>query len=74
MRMPELKPCPFCGGEADLAIQNFAFETAYVANAYCTDCGCTITKHFRLPTWTKSKPEEVRQRMAKIWNGRVNNG
>ena len=53
----ELKPCPFCGGEADV-IQPMQ-KSPY--NAYCQVCGCVLfTDH-------KQKGKAI-----KAWNRRVN--
>ena len=68
--MPELDPCPFCGGKAELAIQRYPGGTDFDASAYCTECGCTIRKKFSLQTWTRNKVLEVKWKMAEIWNRR----
>ena len=68
--MPELEPCPFCGGKAELAIQQYPGGTDFDASAYCTACGCTIRKKFSLQTWTRNKGLEVKWKMAEIWNRR----
>lgn len=35
----ELKPCPFCGGEAEIERYGTPRQSTIVC---CTDCGCTI--------------------------------
>lgn len=72
--MPDLKPCPFCGGKAERLIQRYAGDTDFDAAVYCTGCGCTIRKKFSLQTWTRNKMAEAEWGISVIWNGRVNNG
>lgn len=37
--MGELKPCPFCAGEAEIErVGNARFSTIYA----CTECGCRL--------------------------------
>jgi len=63
--MTELKPCPFCGGEAKTGIDNDAGR--FRAFAYCTKCGARV----------EYKPEgfkrlrEMVEEVAEIWNKRV---
>lgn len=43
--MIELKPCPFCGGEATIwsgPIEDDYFNTYY--DVYCTECNCMTPK------------------------------
>lgn len=37
--MSELKPCPFCGGEARITFISFPFGNRY--HVCCSDCGAT---------------------------------
>jgi hypothetical protein len=37
--MSELKPCPFCGGEAEFERKGTSKVSCIVK---CTDCGCTV--------------------------------
>ena len=39
--MIELKPCPFCGGEAILFADTFDDGKIFVVNAHCDSCGAT---------------------------------
>ena len=42
MRTPELKPCPFCGGKADI---KEAFPESYIV--YCVICECMFARFFK---------------------------
>lgn len=58
---PELKPCPFCGGEAQ-----FGIESGYV-KVSCKECGIS-TKRL-----SASVEYCAKQLIAETWNRRVNN-
>ena len=53
--MDELKPCPFCGGEAVMDSDGYYRKTFWVS---CTYCGCS-TQSF----WTEKESVEA-------WNKR----
>lgn len=53
--MEELKPCPFCGGEATL------YNDGVLKYIYCTNCGCRTTRF----DWYDKK------RMVQKWNRRA---
>lgn len=65
MKQAELKPCPFCNGEAKLTkIKTKRFASEEMVDAYCvictaTDCGC-LTQYCL-------SPEEA----EKMWNRRT---
>lgn len=59
--MAELKPCPFCGGEAKVTVGNF---WAWVK---CTECQ-TATKPFEIENGNK---EKAMQEAVELWNRRV---
>ena len=59
--MTELKPCPFCGGEVEVAYNPYT-------NMYFVVCGnaeCDVCVNVS----SKLKTEVIR-----IWNRRINNG
>ena len=61
--MTELKPCPFCGGEADYTDNYNGNGTGHCV--YCTDCGCgTAILTGATP------PEEMKARVYANWNKR----
>lgn len=48
--MEELKPCPFCGGKANLeridkGYNSVCFTETYVVS--CSDCKCNLNKEFK---------------------------
>ncbi len=59
----ELKPCPFCGGEA---VIRFLFGKPYISPLHKN--GCVI----RPDTWLKSSLPIKKQ--IKAWNRRADNG
>ena len=57
-KMPELKPCPFCGEKA-----RFYRITKYLYNAYCTGCDVGFSggnKEEIIKKWNT--------RMGDLWN------
>ena len=61
--MPELKPCPFCGGEAIIRI---LFGKMYISPLHKQNC---IVKP---DTWLQSELPIKKQ--IKAWNRRADNG
>lgn len=59
----ELKPCPFCGGEAVLVKTNQSFANAY--SVCCSDKFCRGRAF---------KPVRAEHIAIEAWNRRVNNG
>lgn len=66
--MPELKPCPFCGGEAEY--QQFVNPQNYYA-VKCTTCDCG-TDGYRLCNFDAT-PKENKSRNVAVWNTRPDN-
>ncbi len=64
MKDYELKPCPFCGGEAEMAqleIQG-QFMNRKIKRPVCTKCGATMF------CWISTR------RSVEAWNRRTDNG
>lgn len=62
--MDELKPCPFCGGEADLFEENFG-KTVWVQ---CTECGLSTSRYDKDAIVDNKNGEEW---ATSRWNRRV---
>lgn len=65
--MSELKPCPFCGGEATIGVS----ITTVRARAMCTKCNVTMTKCFKKHRRIKEILEEL---ITEEWNRRASDG
>jgi Lar family restriction alleviation protein len=66
--MAELKPCPFCGGEAELhhKIEPLCIDAySYV---YCTKCGVTTE------AFPKSFDHSSDEKAIEAWNRRAEDG
>jgi len=63
--MDKLKPCPFCGGEADFdgtgGIFSDKIPTRYVE---CLQCGASIE-------WSGTNTKKISNIVKKAWNTRV---
>lgn len=64
--MPELKPCPFCGGKAKLH-HKYEMMTGY-SYIYCTRCR-TETEKF-----AQSCSHSSDEKAIEAWNRRVSDG
>ena len=60
MEMEKLKPCPFCGGKAEMLINEYEDSRKEYLVA-CTECDGMVER------WRKTEEEAVEQ-----WNRRVN--
>lgn len=63
----ELKPCPFCGGKAE--VKQFANPKNWYC-IECTNCGCR-TDGYRQNRCDGTDQDNIKANMD-IWNGRVN--
>ena len=59
----KLKPCPFCGGEAKIAITMHMGMRTYRFFAICLACNVET-----------SRTSKTMTQAAKAWNRRTNNG
>lgn len=61
--MTELKPCPFCGGEANIVKRKFKSGFYPSGGTYYVHCkNCFIT----------TQPRRTQKYVIKIWNRRTN--
>ena len=84
--MAELKPCPFCGGEAEVRTHfSCVYERIY-GEVKCKNCG--ISKRgsktfdtydatycgYDTPEWVANAHAEAKQSAIEAWNRRADNG
>lgn len=67
MENRELKPCPFCGGEA--VLEPYESRKGYEAYVQCNS-GCIV----HMMTITYDTEEEAIEAVTKAWNRRAENG
>lgn len=64
--MTELKPCPFCGGKAELHLfQMYVGDESYAVNIRCQKCGVEGAVEWKVDG------KNFKQRAIKKWNRRV---
>jgi hypothetical protein len=68
---PDLKPCPFCGGQAGIARIGNQHTKKYVAEIGCNSFGCTVTLKVGAPKGHAST-EWVDSKAVEKWNKRAN--
>nr|DAV54163.1 MAG TPA: restriction alleviation protein [Caudoviricetes sp.] len=64
--MDELKPCPFCGGEA--LLEPYRARKGYEASIQCNQCLCSMS------TITYDEEETAIEDIVKAWNRRAADG
>ena len=69
----ELKPCPFCGGEAELFESNISRSVEYSVYIGCPTCGGQTTTTSAVPA-TQYTVDSTRQTVISRWNRRVSDG
>ena len=73
----ELKPCPFCGGKAEIKEGNSYWVPCVYT--HCTECGTTLRKvPVEHTIYTQGKQirltkEQAMQKTANEWNRRADN-
>ena len=72
--MANLKPCPFCGGEADQKVADGIAGTIIVVTTFCKTCRATVRSAYSPGVVNKPKNATATAlRLAtKTWNRRVN--
>lgn len=65
--MPKLKPCPFCGGEAKIRVNNSTLNT----QAMCMKCNVIMKKSFKGDRKIKELLENL---ISDEWNKRYSDG
>ena len=71
--MMELKPCPFCGGEAKVVVQHKSIRKPYVV--VCEDEECmasvgifSVTKEDAIDRWNRREPIDKISEKASVHN------
>ena len=69
----ELKPCPFCGGEAEINIRKQCYGHGEYHDEYFVKCkSCGARSGFEVVYYLSSK--ECEEAVTKKWNRRGDNG
>lgn len=81
--MIELKPCPFCGGEAKFLVKTYkerGVERGYSFGIYCTKCDLVLPRTNYSVEFQLNADGEIemitdeRLLAAEAWNRRADNG
>lgn len=70
--MPELKPCPFCGGKAKCKEIQFVDENEAHAFIECAGCRQYVATVWWAKGIVKFAPEDIWDSAIEAWNRRVN--
>lgn len=81
----ELKPCPFCNGEAkiiDAKVESSVIktnlgekdQTNYYAKTICKNCGVKIEREWSCVEMTGAKVAKYGETIFEAWNRRATNG
>lgn len=76
LTMAELKPCPFCGGDADRKIADGISGKIIIVTSFCKSCGASVKTAYSPGTVNKPKNAiaTALRLSARDWNRRDNNG
>ena len=69
--MSDLKPCPFCGGEAEFVFTPKHFTPYHEAGIWCKNRKCLIHVWHRFDN--SISDDEIKEMLTELWNRRANN-
>ena len=71
-----LKPCPFCGGEADRRIADGTIQGILIVTIYCKTCGASLRNAYSPGRVNKPKDATATalRLAARAWNRRSKDG
>lgn len=75
MAIPELKPCPFCGGKVVIAVTEYrGTRSSFITRAFSGN-GCTCRVFMESEEYyvddDQERIDEVNRNLVKAWNRRV---
>ena len=72
--MAELKPCPFCGGEAKVQKDVHSIDGGLRLFYYVRCCLCGAIAGFKLECYPRQKEHKAKREAIDAWNRRADNG
>lgn len=86
MNMEEVKPCPFCGGKAEIRKPEVQekysdeYARAYLMKIICENCKAQISVGFTVSVflileqndWLEKRCKFAKKMLIKLWNERTN--
>ena len=72
--MAELKPCPFCGGKAEIKDIVRKIDEGYRLFYYVQCVSCFSASGLHLECYPNAKEHKAKKEAAESWNRRIDNG